>query len=174
MKKLLNLHGLLGHANNFNYRVLKSYFADKIDIVSPQVDYLQDPNKIIEELSDFEFDCIVANSFGGFFGCVLSSLFKKPAILCNPCIPPSDYILTLVPNYKYVKELERIWDSNHISSASIISILGDNDDIIDPYTTAYLMHINNKPIYTVDEGHKLSSPTFEYILKYEVSKCLGI
>lgn len=56
----------------------------------------------------------------------------------------------------------------------MIVILGDKDEIIDCCNTALIFHLAKKPIYTVDEGHKLSSPTFEYILKYRVKKCLDI
>ena len=174
MKTILNLHGLFGESENFNYRILNDAFSNKLEIISPSIDFEANPYSILEMLRVKDFDLIVANSFGGFFGYIFSSIMDVPAILCNPCIPPEDYILNLVPNYRYIEDLKDLWNTHKNSNSKIVSILGQNDVVIDPYKTAYLFHIENKPIYTVNEGHKLCGPTFEYILKYEVSRCLDI
>lgn len=108
MKKILNLHGLFGNPENFNYKVLNSSFSDISEVISPSIDFESDPYSILKMLLEEDFDLIVANSFGGFFGYILSNIKNIPAILCNPCIPPSNYILNLVPEYKYVEDLKNL------------------------------------------------------------------
>lgn len=164
--KILNLHGLFGHAENFNYHILKSNFD--CEIISPQIDFTKSPSSIFIELTD-KYDLIVANSFGGFFGYILGRYC--PTILCNPCIPPHKYILDLVPDYKYVDELQDYWNIYKGQNNNVILMLGVNDEIIDHQVT--LKELDYKLPYTFEEGHKLQSPTFEYILKYVVKKCIN-
>ena len=163
--KILNLHGLLGHSENFNYHVIKDNFD--CEIISPQIDYTESPSSIFKKLND-NYDLIVANSFGGFFGYVLG--LGVPTILCNPCIPPYKYILNFINDYKYVDELKDYWEIYKGQNKKVTLILGMNDDVIDPYLT--LEELEGVVPYTVDEGHKLKSKTFESILKHEVSKCI--
>lgn len=170
--KILNLHGLNGSSENTNYRFLSEYFKgrDDVEIISPQLDYANcDPYWVYGHLlGNHNVDIIVGNSFGGFFAYCLGAFWKKRTILVNPCIPPENYIPTLVPDYKYTKSLEEMWNACKDVNKNYTMLLGDSDTVLDISIT--LDSLNPKPeqFSIISGGHSLSGQEYENWFKEQL------
>lgn len=176
-----NFHGMFGHADNINYRLLKRRFK-KENVYSPQCDYhlenLSDTlNKVITKMKTFDtIDLVVGNSFGGFIAMYVATTFNAPLIVVNPCVRPDISLVPIVPSYseknsiEFFRTLEIVRHNPNLITNSCI-ILGDHDDIIDPVYT-YEFFGPDADIQVVKGGHQLSSETYRKAFHIAIIKLL--
>lgn len=173
--KILNLHGLNGSCHNTNYEFLSEYYKDTdIQIISPQIDYISDsPYHILLEVLKIcrNPSIIVGNSFGGFFAYVIGAtlpIVDLKTILINPCIPPHQYIGNLVSDYKYLSDLEEMWNTIKGMNRNYKMLLGDSDKVLDINTTLNILNPSNENYSIISGGHSLKGEEYESWFKEQL------
>lgn len=157
---ILNLHGLNGRWDNTNYGQLRLMFPDE-EIHSQQIDYLgESPEDLLDDLVVAgPYSLVVGQSLGGFFAYVLGAVEGWPTVLTNPCIPPHEYLPGLVDDFRYLEEVEAIWNGTYPRAFDCTAIVGRCDEVVDHRRTIGLL----KPYYrvlAVDSGHSLSGAEY--------------
>ena len=164
---ILNLHGLFGHCENNNYRELQRLFPDE-EIWSPQIDYLaEEPAALLDKLVEGgPYSLVVGNSLGGFFAYALGAVRGFTTVLTNPCVPPHAYLPGLAPDYRYLDEIEAIWNDAYPADFPCSVILGTRDELIDHERTLELLKEHSR-IFTIDAMHRMSGP--EYAASFQAA-----
>ena len=157
---ILNLHGLFGYHENNNYQELRRLFPDE-EIWSPQIDYLAEgPRELLGKLAEGgPYSLVVGNSLGGFFAYALGASQGFATVLTNPCVPPHVYLPDLAPDYRFLGEIEAIWNDAYPTEFPCTAILGTHDELIDHERTLELLKDSCR-IVTIDAAHSMSGPEY--------------
>ena len=177
MKKILNIHGYRGNAENTACITLKNHGHE---VISPQIDYeARNPKRILDNLiiifEENKPDYIVGTSLGGFFALLVANYADIPAVLINPCLNPPVTLhelgymkdknvrsISIVKRFKEFRSLKE-YQIEKMNFNNVTAIIGGQDEIISyhDYTQRLI-----KNTYIVPEGKHLGATlNLDYWLK---------
>jgi len=172
---IINLHGLAGSSENYNYNKVCKLYPDTA-VYSPQIDYYRtSPETIMSSLTEIDqpIDLVIGNSFGGFFAYILCGLLKYKCVLTNPCIPPDEYKNGVLQDYPdiYLRQMNDMFSKTDVDLDDVYMILGTNDSVLSPSITRGT--VPTKHLWEVPDDHVFLSKEFKKVFKEVLEVALG-
>lgn len=165
MTKIVYLHGFASSGESSTVHELRAW---GYDVIAPTY-APHDPESTLEQLTplmeslDSSETILIGSSLGGFWTEYFSSGYGFKHIVVNPSLRPSmslsRYIGVPVKNYSTGEDIQVVqtwFPPFGAQQSETVVILGEKDDIIDPwYAQSYYKPLTNDIIVVPEMGHRL-------------------
>ncbi len=118
---ILFIHGFGSSGHSFKANLVREYFKEKDDVLSPTLSYI--PKLAIDTLKQIielflkrdEKINLIGSSLGGFYSIYLSELYDLKAVLINPAVNATQTLKKAIPQgITYFDESHFEWRESHI------------------------------------------------------------